>query len=192
MKGPGSGIPGRWRARQLRFPARFWSSGLCGWNDLDEGRCIDVSWLGHDVGELGQRLGWFGTVNEREGMVKMGWYAGGWRAHGLFGWYLRRGIGLNPSPRMEKMGSPLHLAHHGLTPNRLLSVFYVSFPVCGFGRLAGEKGWFSPQEDQSWTPSHQSTLSFEQVYKSNSWRKSWPKNRNPEFLEEFLCGRKPN
>lgn len=45
----------------------------------------------------------------RDGL-KMGWYAGGWRAHGIFGWYLRRGIGLNPSPHMEKMGSPLHLA----------------------------------------------------------------------------------
>ena len=73
--GPASDERSReWNSRQVKgttaafFSARFWSSGLCGWNDLDEGRCIDVSWLGHDVGELGQRLGWFGTVNEREGM----------------------------------------------------------------------------------------------------------------------------
>lgn len=134
-----------------------------------------------------------GTVNEREGMVKMGWYAGGWRVHGIFGWYLRRGIGLNSSPHMEKMGSPQHLAwiygrHHGLTPNRLLSVFYV-LCVC-IWPLSRWKRVISPQEDQSWTPSHQSTLSsgcfffgFEQVYKSNSWRKSWLKNRNPLLLK---------
>ena len=91
---------------------------------------------------------------------------------------------------MEKMGSPLHLAtffmgdHHGLTPNRLLSVFYVLFPVCIFGRLAGEKGSSAHKRI------NHEHLAIEQVYKSNSWRKSWPKNRNPSFLKSFCVWEK--
>ena len=55
---------------------------------------------------------------------------------GFLGDTFAGGIGLNPSPHIGKNGDPLYTwlefmgRHHGLTPNRLLSVFFMCCFQC--------------------------------------------------------------
>lgn len=141
MKGPGSGIPGRWREQQLHFfPPDFgpvdYAAGMIlmkagalmspGWVMMLEN--LDKGWVG--LGLWTNVKGW-----AQDGLVC-------WRMKGAWDFWVipSQGDRSEPFPTYGKMGSPLHLAtlfmgdHHGLTPNRLLSVFYVLFPVCVFGR----------------------------------------------------------